>query len=65
MYDNLYPSRIIAGVPKIIDKPEFAEENKAIQAVIDIEKLNEAARTFVGLLQRGAIKEEFRYSIWA
>ncbi len=58
LYDNLYPSRIIAGIPKIIDKPEFAEENAAIQAVTDIEKLNEAARTFVGLLQRGAIKED-------
>jgi len=58
LYDNLYPSRIIAGVPKIIDKPEFAEENSAIRAVTDIEKLNEAAHTFVGLLQQGAIKED-------
>ncbi len=58
LYDNLYPSRIIAGVPKIIDKPEFAEENAAIRAVTDIEKLNEAARTFVGLLQQGAVKED-------
>ncbi len=58
LYDNLYPSRIIAGIPKIIDKPEFAEENAAIQAVTDIERLNDAARTFVGLLQQGAIKED-------
>ncbi len=58
LYDNLYPSRIIAGVPKIIDKPEFAEENAAIHAVTNIEKLNEAAQTFVGLLQQGAIKED-------
>ncbi len=58
LYDNLYPSRIIAGVPKIIDKPEFAEENAAIHAVTDIEKLNEAAYTFVELLQQGAIKED-------
>ncbi|WP_165157820.1 nucleotide sugar dehydrogenase [Parabacteroides sp. ZJ-118] len=57
LYDNLYPSRIIAGIPKIIDKPEFAEENAAIRAVTDIEKLNDAARIFVGLLQQGAIKE--------
>ncbi len=57
LYDNLYPSRIIAGVPKIIDKPKFVEENAAIQAVANIEKLNHAARTFVGLLQQGAIKE--------
>ncbi len=58
LYDNLYPSRIIAGVPKIIDKPEFVEENAVIQAVTDTKKLNEAAHTFVGLLQRGAIKED-------
>lgn len=58
LYDNLYPSRIIAGVPKIIDKPEFAEENATIHAVTDIEKLNRAARTFVSLLQQGAIKDD-------
>ncbi len=58
LYDNLYPSRIIAGVPKIIDKPEFAEKNAAIQSVTDIEKMNEAAHLFVGLLQQGAIKED-------
>jgi len=58
LYDNLYPSRIIAGVPKIIDKPEFAEENSAIHAVTDIERLNEATRTFVGLLRQGAIKAD-------
>ncbi len=58
LYDNLYPSRIIAGVPKIIDKPEFAEENAAIQSVTNIEKLDEAAHLFVGLLQHGAIKED-------
>ncbi len=58
LYDNLYPSRIIAGVPKIIDKSAFAEENTAIRAVSDIEKLNNEARTFVRLLQQGAIKED-------
>ncbi len=58
LYDNLYPSRIIAGVPKIIDKHEFAEENAAIRVVTDIEKLNNAARTFVRLLQQGAIKDD-------
>ena len=57
LYDNLYPSRIIVGYPKIIDRPEFVEENKAIQAVTDVEKIKEAARTFAALLQEGAIKE--------
>lgn len=57
LYDNLYPSRIIVGYPKIIDRPEFVEENKAIQAVTDVEKMKEAARTFAALLQEGAIKE--------
>ena len=58
LYDNLYPSRIIAGMPKIIDRPEFEEENKAILAVTDIAKLDEAAHTFAALLQQGAIKED-------
>lgn len=58
LYDNLYPSRIIAGVPRIIDRPEFADENAAITAVTDVERLGEAARTFAGLLQQGAIKED-------
>lgn len=58
LYDNLYPSRIIAGMPKIIDRPEFAEENAAILAVTDIERLDKAAHIFAGLLQQGAIKED-------
>ena len=57
LYDNLYPSRIIVGYPKIIDRPEFAEENEAIKQVTDVEKLKEAAKTFAALLQEGAIKE--------
>ena len=57
LYDNLYPSRIIVGYPKIIDRPEFAEENKAINAVTDVAMLKEAAKTFAALLQEGAIKE--------
>ena len=57
LYDNLYPSRIIVGYPKIIDRPEFEEENKAIQAVTDVERMKEAAKTFASLLQEGAIKE--------
>lgn len=57
LYDNLYPSRIIVGYPKIIDRPEFAEENEAIRSVTDVNMLQEVARTFAVLLQEGAIKE--------
>ena len=58
LYDNLYPSRIIVGYPKIIDRPEFAEENEAIMRVTDVEEMKEAAKTFAALLQEGAIKED-------
>ncbi|MDE6078856.1 MAG: UDP-glucose 6-dehydrogenase [Duncaniella sp.] len=58
LYDNLFPSRIIAGVPKIIDKPEFADENAAILAVTDIARMDEAAHTFAALLQQGAEKKD-------
>ena len=57
LYDNLYPSRIIVGYPKIINKPEFEAENKAIESVTDVNMLMEAAKTFAALLQEGAIKE--------
>ena len=57
LYDNLYPSRIIVGYPKIIDRPEFAEENEAIKSVTNVEMLKDAAKTFAALLQEGAIKE--------
>ena len=57
LYDNLYPSRIIVGYPKIIDRQEFAEENEAIRSVTDVEMLKVAAKTFAALLQEGAIKE--------
>ena len=56
LYDNLYPSRIIVGFPKYIE--QFDEENKAIQAIADVEKLEQAAHTFAALLQQGAIKED-------
>ena len=57
LYDNLYPSRIIVGSPKIIDRPEFEEENKAIRQVTDVEYLQKKAKDFASLLQEGAIKE--------
>ena len=57
LYDNLYPSRIIVGYPKIIECPEFGEENEAIKTVTNVEMLKEAAKTFAALLQEGAIKE--------
>lgn len=58
LYDNLYPSRIIVGYPKIIDNPEFAEENDAIRAIADVEFLESKAREFASLLQQGAIKQD-------
>ena len=57
LYDNLYPSRIIVGSPKIIDRPEFEEENKAIRQVTDVEYLQKKAKEFATLLQEGAMKE--------
>ena len=58
LYDNLYPSRIIAGVPKVINRSEFAEENAAILAVTDVDIMEAAAHTFAELLRQGAIEEE-------
>lgn len=58
LYDNLYPSRIIVGTPKIISNDQFGEENEAIKAVADIPALEKAAHTFASLLQEGAIKED-------
>lgn len=58
LYDNLYPSRIIVGYPKIIDAPEFAEENEAIKTVTDVDNMKEAAKIFAALLQEGAVKKD-------
>ena len=58
LYDNLYPSRIIVGYPKLIDRPEFAEENEAIQAITNVERMHEAAQVFASLLQEGALKPD-------
>lgn len=57
LYDNLYPSRIIVGIPKIIESEEFSAENEAIAKVADLNKLEESAQVFASLLQQGAIKE--------
>ena len=57
LYDNLYPSRIIVGYPKIIEREDFKEENYAILKVTDVEKMKEAAEVFAQLLHEGAIKE--------
>ena len=54
LYDNLYPSRIIVGYPKIIDNQEFTEENAAINAFGN-PKAEEYAHIFASLLVEGAI----------
>ena len=55
LYDNLYPSRIIVGIPKHIE--QFAEENAAIEAISNHAILEEYAHKFAALLQEAAIKE--------
>lgn len=54
LYDNLYPSRIIVGYPKMIE--HYSEENDAIKAIAG-NHMEDAARTFAALLQEGALKE--------
>jgi len=58
LYDNLYPSRIVAGVPKLIGDSRFAEENAAIEAIADLPYLEKSAKVFASLLQQGALKPD-------
>ena len=58
LYDNLYPSRIIVGYPKMMEGEEYAAENAAIQQLTDIEFLESKAHVFASLLQEGAIKQD-------
>lgn len=58
LYDNLYPSRIIVGFPKIMGGNQFDAENEAIKSIANLPMLEQAAKTFAALLQEGAIKEE-------
>lgn len=55
LYDNLYPSRIIVGYPKLIDGRN--EENEAIKAIAGAD-LKEKAQEFAALLQEGALKPD-------
>jgi NDP-sugDHase: nucleotide sugar dehydrogenase len=64
LYDNLYPSRIIVGYPKLIDSEQFDEENAAIKAIADIPALEKAAHSFAALLQEGAIKKDIPTLLW-
>ena len=57
LYDNLYPSRIIVGIPKMMSEA-FEVENKAIKALTDLDWLTEKAHQFAKLLKEGAIKQD-------
>ncbi len=58
LYDNLYPSRIIVGIPKMMLGKEYQEENEAIKSLTDIDWLTEKAHQFASLLQEAAIKKD-------
>lgn len=57
LYDNLYPSRIIVGIPKMMGD-EYREENEAIKALTHLDWLTERAHHFAELLKEGAIKQD-------
>lgn len=58
LYDNLYPSRIIVGAPKMMNGNQFDAENEAIRTIANLPMLEQAAKTFAALLQEGAIKAD-------
>ena len=58
LHDNLYPSRIIVGYPRVVDGPGNEALNRALESVTDVKALEQAARTFAALLQEGAIKKD-------
>ena len=57
-HDTEPPSRIVAGVPKLIGDSRFAEENAAIEAIADLPYLEKSAKVFASLLQQGALKPD-------
>ena len=60
LYDNLYPSRIIVGVPKMMNGNQFDAENEAIRTISNLPMLEQAAKTFAALLQEGALKADIQ-----
>ena len=64
LYDNLYPSRIIVGYPKIINNPDLIEENEAIKAVTDVEMLEEAAKHLRLFYKRGLSRRMLTRFSW-
>ena len=56
LYDNLYPSRIIVGYPKMM--PGYEEENEAIKKLTNVELMKEMAKVFASLLVEGAILKD-------